>query len=146
MPEKDTETLENELTNVQSFDDIKKYLATNEPELRDYTLSQYLNLLLKKKQLKKADVARASEMRQDYVYHIFDGQKHPGRPKVLELALAMHLNVKEAQHLLYYAGAAPLYARNAWDSAIIFALQKHASVADTNAMLQQLGEPTLPVG
>lgn len=144
MQEKDTTQLENELTNVKDFADIKAYLEDNEPELTHYTLSDYLNHLLAEKQLLKANIARMAEMRQDYVYHIFDGnKKHPNRKKIICLALAMQLNVKETQHLLYYAGAAPLYARNAWDSAIIFALQKHVSVMDADTMVQQLGEEPL---
>lgn len=137
MQEKDTAQLENELTDAK---DVKDYLAVNEDELTHYTLATYLQFLLEQKHLTKKKVIAKSELG-TYAYHIFDGKKNAGRNKVLALALAMQLNVKEAQHLLYYAGAAPLYARNTWDSAVLFALQKHASVNETNTMLEQLGEP-----
>ena len=65
-------------------------------------------------------------MEPTYGYHIFDGhKKHPARSKVLLLALAMGLTVKEAQHLLYYAGCEALYARNSFDSIIWYALEHH---------------------
>lgn len=141
MQEKDTEKLENELTQAETLDDVRHYLQANEPELSTETLSSYLTKLLAEKQLEKAVVIRTSKVPPNYAYHLFSGDKsHPNRNYVLGLALAMQLNVKEAQHLLYYAGVAPLYARNARDSAIMFALQQHASVAKTNEMLQKLGE------
>ncbi|WP_437795170.1 hypothetical protein [Mitsuokella multacida] len=78
------------------------------------------------------------------LYHIFDGhKKHPARSKVLLLALAMGLTVKEAQHLLYYAGCEALYARNSFDSIIWYALEHHLNVIDANLLLERLGEKPL---
>lgn len=56
------------------------------------------------------------------------------------LALAMGLVPKEAQHLLYYAGAEQLYVRNSWDSIIWYALERRLSVRETNELLASLSE------
>ena len=52
----------------------------------------------------------------------------------------MGLTVKEAQHLLYYAGCEALYARNSFDSIIWYALEHHLNVIDANLLLERLGE------
>lgn len=135
---KDTEQLTNEL---KEANDIEKFVNDNEEHFRDFTLESYLKYLLDIKQLNKADVIRDSKLDIGYAYHIFAGhKKRPAREKILSVALAMKLEVEEAQRLLYYAGAETLYVRNPWDSVILFALDKHLSVEETNDLLNNLSE------
>lgn len=127
---KDTNELEHELAAAKS---LEAYFEANVAELREETLAEHLARLLAEKHLKKADVIARSGLAELYAYHIFAGRKpHPSKPKVLALALAMQLTRKEAQHLLYYAGATPLYVRNPWDSVVAYALDHHMSVVDAN--------------
>lgn len=141
MMKKDTEELEHEIEKAKV---VEHYLEENRHELRDMSLAVFLQGLLEEKQLKKADVIRRTGMEPTYSYHIFDGhKKHPARSKVLLLALAMGLTVKEAQHLLYYAGSEALYARNSFDSIIWYALEHHLNVIDANLLLERLGEKPL---
>lgn len=141
MMKKDTEELEHEIEKAKA---VEHYLEENRHELRDMSLAVFLQGLLEEKQLKKADVIRRTGMEPTYGYHIFDGhKKHPARSKVLLLALAMGLTVKDAQHLLYYAGSEALYARNSFDSIIWYALEHHLNVIDANLLLERLGEKPL---
>ena len=137
MPAKDTEKLEHELSKAKTIDD---YLDLNQDNLQNFTLKDYLTYLLQKKSLLKADVIKASGLEQHYAYHIFSGKKHPSRPKVLALALALRLTPEETQYLLYYAGAERLYVRNPWDSVLWHALEHHLSVVDTNLLLESLAQ------
>ena len=139
MSEKDTEELENELAEI---DDLKKFFTDNEINLRDFTLAQYLNYLLENKKLSKTDVIKRSELG-DYAYHIFSGRKNTSREKVISLALAMQLSFEECQHLLYYAGAKQLYARDSWDDVIIYALKNNLTVTQTNELLIDFDETPL---
>ena len=139
MSEKDTEELENELAEI---DDLKKFFAENKFNLRDFTLAQYLNYLLENKKLSKTDVIKRSELG-DYAYHIFSGRKNTSREKVISLALAMQLSFEECQHLLYYAGAKQLYARDSWDDVIIYALKNNLTVTQTNELLIDFDEMPL---
>ena len=139
MPEKDTEELENELAEI---DDLKKFFTENKFNLRDFTLAQYLNYLLENKKLSKTDVIKRSELG-DYAYHIFSGRKNTSREKVISLALAMQLSFEECQHLLYYAGAKQLYARDSWDDVIIYALKNNLTVTQTNELLIDFDEMPL---
>ena len=139
MSEKDTEELENELAEI---DDLKKFFTENKFNLRDFTLAQYLNYLLENKKLSKTDVIKRSELG-DYAYHIFSGRKNTSREKVISLALAMQLSFEECQHLLYYAGAKQLYARDSWDDVIIYALKNNLTVTQTNELLIDFDEMPL---
>ncbi len=132
MPRKDTEQLENELAESKSFED---FFNENEENFQDFTLAQYLDYLLSEKNILKSDVVKKSELG-NYAYHIFAGRKkNPAREKILSLALAMELSVKEAQYLLYYAGLEKLYIRNEWDSIVMFALENKLSVRSANELL-----------
>ena len=139
MSEKNTEELENELA---ATDDLKNFFEENKKNLRDFTLSEYLNYLLETKNLSKAEVIKKSQLG-DYAYHIFSGRKNTSRTKILSLALAMELSFEECQHLLYYAGANELYARDSWDDVIIYALKNNLSVAETNELLNNFDETPL---
>ena len=138
---KDTSALEHELAAAKS---VEAYFEANAAELCEETLAEHLARLLAEKHLEKADVIARSGLAELYAYHIFAGRKpHPSKPKVLALALAMQLTRKEAQHLFYYAGAAPLYARNPWDSVALYALDHRMSVVDANLLLDSLGQAPL---
>ena len=139
--QKDTEELNNELIEA---DGVEGFLEDNQENFREYTLSEYLALLMEDKKMTKAEVIAKSELEQVYAYHIFAGRKKkPARNKILALALALELTPEEAQRLLYYAGCERLYVRSSWDSVILYALGHHMSVIDTEALLLDLTEKPL---
>ena len=129
MPAKDTAQLENELRDAK---DVENFLSANTQNLRKFTLKEYLRKLLAEKNLSQAQVIRDSQLAEGYA------------KKILSLAVAMNLSPQETDYLLYYAGHNKLYARNAWDDVIAFALTNHKTVADTNELLTNLQlEPLL---
>ena len=136
--QKDTEQLENELV---AADDVKNFINDNKDNFKNYTLAEYLNKLLAKKNLSKAEIIKLSQLDTTYVYRVFSGvTKKPARQNVIALALALKLSPKETNYLLYYAGVEKLYVRNEWDSIIFFALENNLSVAETNELLQDSKE------
>lgn len=136
MQQKDTEELEEALTEVQ---DVRDYFAANADEFTKRSLAEELARLLTTRHLTKAHVVRDSGLDRTYAYHIFDGTKaRPSREKVLALALAMQLTPKETQHLLYYAHQPRLYARSVWDGIIYHALEHGKSVTETNLLIAEL--------
>ena len=141
--EKDTEELNHELREAK---DAEEFLTENQENFREYALREYLELLMKEKNLSKAEIIVKSQLEQVYAYHIFAGRKKkPSRNKILSIALAMKLNLKETQRLLYYAGSEELYPKNSRDSVIIYAINNQMNVADTNALLQNLSVKPLLV-
>ena len=139
--QKDTDELNNELIEAKG---VEGFLEDNQENFREYTLSEYLELLMEEKHMTKAEVIAKSELEQVYAYHIFAGRKKkPARNKILALALALELTPEEAQRLLYYAGCERLYVRSSWDSVILYALQNNMSVIDTEALRLDLTEKPL---
>lgn len=140
MPKKDTLQLENELAAAESFE---QFFEDNAENFSNFTLTEYLEYLLKEKNLSKAEVAKKSLLNPVYVYHIFAGRKNPSRLKILAIAVAMNLTVKETQRLLYFAGVEKLYIKNSWDSVILFALENNFDIERTNNLLDKFSETPL---
>ena len=135
MTAKDTAEMENEILQVTNEDDLQNFLDENKKNLPDLTLAEYLEILLKEKNLSKTEIIKKSYMG-NYAYKIFSGErKNNSRAKILSLALAMKLSLKEAQRLLYYAESPKLYAKDTWDDVIIFALNNGYDVERTNKLL-----------
>ncbi len=137
MPEKDTLQLENELAATENLED---FFEDNAEIFSGFTLVQYLEYLLKEKNLSKAEVCRKSLLNSVYVYHIFAGRKKPSQIKILSIAVAMNLTVKETQRLLYFAKVEKLYVKNSWDSVILFALENNFDIERTNNLPEKFSE------
>lgn len=135
MAEKDTSEFENEILQVANEDELQDFIDENQENLPEMTLAEYLEFLLKEKKLSKTDIVKKACMG-NYAYKIFSGErKNNSRPKILSLALAMKLSLKETQRLLYYGESQKLYSKNIWDDVIIFALNHGYSVERTNKLL-----------
>ncbi|MBQ7515527.1 MAG: hypothetical protein IJS96_04535 [Schwartzia sp.] len=142
MAIKDTKQLENELREAGN---MSQFLVENQENLRERTLADYLNEMLDKKKITKAEAVRRSGLEPVYAYHIFAGRKkNSSRLKALSLAIGLGLTPPETQYLLYYAGAGQLYVRNPWDSVLWFALEKHLTIEETNNLLTSLSLAPLP--
>lgn len=135
MNKKTTEELLDELhisTNINEF------IKDNSDELTTPSLANFLNTLLANKNLSKAYLAKNSGLDKHYVYHILSGLKKPSRSKVLAIALTLQLSFDETQYLLKYAQAKELYIRDKWDGLVIYALNHHLSVLETNELLDEM--------
>lgn len=135
MKEIDTRELENQISasnDIESVNNISNII----PEL---SVSQYLEELLKIHSMEAKDVIKAANLERTYGYKIFSGDKNPGRPKLLAIAVAMQLSHEEVQRLLYYAKEEKLYVKNSWDRVIWYGLEKQLTVSDINIILHDFG-------
>ena len=98
-------------------------------------LSELLDILIKKYNLKKSQVIRAAEISEVYGYQIFSGLRIPERKKLLCLAVGMSLNLEETQTLLKCAGYSQLYIKLPFDSIVIYGICKKLSVVEINELL-----------
>lgn len=103
----------------------------------------HLEMLLEKKGLKKADVARGSELDRKYVYQIFDGTKTPSRNKLIAIAFGLQLSDEETQTMLKLSENRELYVRDERDAIILFALQRKMNIMKTNELLNSHGHKLL---
>lgn len=99
------------------------------------SLPEYLKVLLHRKGLKRADVARMSLLDRKYTYQIFSGAKTPSRDKLLSLAFGLRLSVEETQKMLKISGNRELYVRDTRDVLILFSLREKRTIFETNEIL-----------
>ena len=107
------------------------------------SMSNYLQQLLDEKSLVRAEVIRRAGLNETFGYQIFMGQRGASRNKVLQLAFAMKLTLKEADRLLQAAGVNELYCKNRRDAIIIFCLDRGYDLQKTDEELYRFGEDTI---
>lgn len=123
--------------------DFKTFYSENKDYMVNKDLSQLLDELIVKYNLKKSQIIRAAEMSEVYAYQIFSGLRVPERKKLLCLAVAMKLNIDEMQTLLKTAGYSPLYVKLPFDSIVLYGICKGFSVIEINELLYEYGLDTL---
>ena len=131
---KSTEQLMNELENAT---DIGDFVAKNQNEMMDLSLSKYLRQLLNKYNLEKSDVFRRAKMTEsNYGYELFrDDSKKASRDKLIQICVGFPLTIEETQEVLRYGKVRTLYPRDERDAYILFALKNGYDMAQLNDLL-----------
>jgi transcriptional regulator with XRE-family HTH domain len=139
MGEKLTEELLNELLFSES---LETYLNKDRSDAKD-SLPERLNRLLAQKGLKKSEVVKRSQLNATFAYQIFSGDRKPSRNKILQIAFAMGLDLRETQGLLKLSGANELYCKDRRDAVIIYCITKQMMLDDADDTLFRFGETTI---
>lgn len=132
MKQKSTEELYHEIKNAT---DIEDFLTENQTQLLHNTLSEHLHMLLSQKKLNRAEVVRGSLLDRAYVYQIFSGEKKPSRDKLIALSFGLGLTDQETQKILKLSGNRELYARDARDALILYAIHHRKTIMQVNDLL-----------
>ena len=103
--------------------------------LPDLDFVSYLEACLEKKGLKKNEVIAKTNMQKNYAYQICNGTKKGSKDKIIQLALAMQLDLHDTNNLLSLSDNGLLYAKVKKDAILIYALQHHYNVFKTNELL-----------
>lgn len=128
------------LENLKSSKSYEDFVREERSELIFETLAQYLNKMLKEKNLTKAQAISGSNLDKNYAYQFFNGQRcKPTRDKLIMLAFGMRMSEAETQKMLKIAKLCELYVRDPRDSLIIYSLQHGSSLIDTNEKLELFG-------
>ncbi len=135
-----TEELFHELSASKHIED---FLERHEEDIKDIDLQSYLYELLNKRGFTIPMIIEKASISRSLAYQIFNGQRTPNRNVLLRIAIVLKLNLSETQRLLRIAKKGELYPRIQRDAAIIFCIQHHYSVIDTNELLENLGEAIL---
>ena len=106
-------------------------------EIRDVSFVDYINEILLEKDLEKSDIIRDAQIPRTYAYQIFQGSKQAGRDKILQLTIAMKLNLEETNRLLTVAHHNHLYAKQQRDAILIFGISKQYSLIQINELLDE---------
>ena len=103
--------------------------------LPDLDIVSYLEACLEKKGLKKNEVIAKTNMQKNYAYQICNGTKKGSKDKIIQLALAMQLDLHDTNNLLSLSDNGLLYAKVKKDAILIYALQHHYNLFKTNELL-----------
>ena len=116
----------------------------NRHKFKDRNLGEYLTELAELKGLKRSKILSDAGIDYTYGYQLFTGQRtNPSRDKVLQLAFAMGLTIRECDRLLQAAGKSRLYCKSSRDAIIMFCLDRGTTMDEVNAELFARREPTL---
>lgn len=100
VAERLTEEVLQELLDAPSLDEF-----IDAHEFPAVTLPEFLERMLEKKGLKRSRVVRMADLNETFGYQIFTGARNPSRDKVLQIAFAMALSLRETNRALMAAGA-----------------------------------------
>ena len=100
----------------------------------------YLNGLLAERGLEKQDVIRMLGLDRTYGYQLFNGARRPTRTFLIRLAVLLGLDLDRTDRLLQICRRQPLYPRFREDAAAIFAIEKHLSLEQLDALLENIHE------
>ena len=103
----------------------------------------YLKQYLAENDISVADMSKAALLDRSYCYQIIKGTKHPGREKIVAIALASGMDLVHTQRGLEIAGEGILYSKSKRDSILIYAVNNNMSVISANALLEEYGQAPL---
>lgn len=134
----------NNVTTMELWDEaIKKgpidmKIDKNSKYLINKNVADYLNKLLKEKEMSKSDLINRLPMSSSYVYQLLDGRKkNPSRNRLLTIAFAMKLNIEQTDKLLKIANLGALYPRDQRDFVIIYCINNSMSIEECTDILDQ---------
>ncbi len=131
-----TGDLMNKLTSTDTPEELDRYLN----EIKDKypnDLSSYIKAILAQKNMSIADMQKKSGIDRTYIYQIMDGSKHPGRDKIIAIAIACEMSLPECQRALEISQEGILYAKSRRDSLVIYAINKKMSIMELNSILEE---------
>ena len=137
-----TEEFLEELLDARNIDDYVSLLQDSDLACTP-SLADLLNQYLEQKNLVRSKVIAEAQINSTFGYQIFMGTRQASRDKILALAFAMRLNLRETTRLLQAGGANTLYAKSRRDAIIIFCLDHEYTLIKVNQELFRLGERTI---
>lgn len=135
-----TNALQNKLIYASDF---KKILDENADVFAEQPISEYLNMLCEKYNMKPGRVIQEAAIERTYGYQIFNGTRNPSRDKLLQIAFSFGLPLDETQSLLKKAGKNGLYPKIKRDAACIFGLSHQMSLLEVQELLASVELPIL---
>ncbi len=114
-----------------------------ESKAEEVTLDGHLQAQLQKSGVSASVLMQRMLVSKPFVYQILNGTRKPGRDILLRMALALELSLEETQRLLTVAQRGVLYPRVRRDAALIYAVQHHYTLTETDEALRSIGEQPL---
>jgi hypothetical protein len=113
-----------------SLDDLLK-------KMPDLTFKGFIETLMIDRKITKSELIKRTTLDRTYAYQIFNASKKPSQDKVIQLSLALQLNIHDTNILLTLSDNKSLYPKIKRDALIILCLNRHYSVIETNELLDE---------
>lgn len=137
--EKTTGRLERVLSNVKTDTEAMRFIHENTTDVY-HSFPEYFNDYMVRNQLDWAEVKDKSGISKNYIYNILNGDRKPGRDKILALCIAAGMNFGEINKALHIAGEGVLYPKNERDARIAIAVNNRiTNVMQVNLQLEAAG-------
>ncbi len=135
--QKTTERLAESLKKIKNTKDKETFIRENTVSAYD-SFAAYYNDYTIRNQLDTAELIRNSNISSNYFYNIINGDRKPGRDKVLALCIGAGMNYSETNRALKLAGSNELYPKNERDVRIaIFINNNKRDVISLNIELEK---------
>lgn len=95
----------------------------------------YLEACFEKQGVKKSVAINRTNMQKNYAYQICNGTKQGSKDKIIQLALALNLDIHDTNNLLSLSNNGSLYPKIKKDAILIYALNHHYDLFKTNELL-----------
>lgn len=127
------------LQNVKSEKDAAKFIQ--EHTVGTYhSFPEYFNDYIVRNQLDLSQVKERSGISRNYIYNILNGDRKPGRDKILALCIAAGMTFSEINKGLRIAGEGTLYPKNERDARIVIAVNNRINnIVELNLLLEEAG-------
>ena len=125
---------------------LDHFMKSDTTELLLPPFSEYITALSEKRQEVPERIINRAGLDRSYGHQLFSGRRNPSRDSVLQLAFGFEADYELAQEMLKTARKSYLHPRVKRDMIIIFCLQHHYSVSDTQIALDKYDLPLLGGG
>lgn len=122
---------------------LENYMENNSDEMAIPQFHDYISELCRKSGQVPEKIIRQAAIDRTYGHQFFNGTRKPSRDKVIQLAFGFKLDVTGTQKLLKLAQKSTLYPKIKRDAAILYCLNNHKDIIETQSVLQALGETLL---
>lgn len=112
-------------------------------KIPDLTFLDYLTMLLDTHHLTKSQLIQKTYLERTYAYQILNGTRLPKKDKVLQIAIALELDIHDTNILLTLSQNQTLYPKIKRDALIIFGLNHHYDIQKINELLDEYHFPIL---
>lgn len=145
MSEDSTRKLEEILGSVGKQVNAEEFADKHESRYKFF--NEFFNEYIAERGLNITDIINRSRISKNYVYNITNGnKKHPGRDKIIALAVAAEMDIDLLNRALRISGVNALYPKNRRDVFIAECINRGITdVTELNIALHEKGEAPLDV-
>ena len=117
---------------------LEGFIENNAEDIGTPPFHTYISDLSQAMGLIPEQIIKNSSIERSYGHQLFNGTRKPSRDKVIQLAFGFKLDIEGTQKLLKIAQKSLLYPRIKRDAAIIYCLNNHLDIIETQNMLHEL--------